>query len=131
MIKCNREHCLPCAALWTTEVEGRHAPQLYLLGAAKGGTTALAAALLKAGVLSAAGAKKEFHFFDRARLDGAYGALWAAGFRDYRSTLLPSSVQQVSFLGPVGVAPLSEPHSEAVLAATLDRYTPVTEVKWR
>jgi hypothetical protein len=59
----------------------------------------------------------QLHFLTRPLLDAAFGALWAAGFRDYRAQLLPSARQQVSFLGPTGVAPRSEPHDPEIIAA--------------
>eukprot|EP00962_Isochrysis_galbana_P061916 scaffold47756_cov376-Isochrysis_galbana.AAC.1 len=52
-------------------------------------------------------------------IERAFSTLWAAGFRDYRSTLALSISQQFSFLGPTGVAPASDPHDVEVMAARL------------
>lgn len=48
--------------------QGKHLPELYVLGAKKAATTSFAADLMKSGIGSVAGAAKEWHFFD-SRMD--------------------------------------------------------------
>ena len=84
-----------------------------------GGEYVALAALKRDGFPQIATLSMQLHFLTRPLLDAAFGALWAAGFRDYRAQLLPSSRQQISFLGPTGVAPRSEPHDPEVIAARI------------
>ena len=84
-----------------------------------GGEYAVLEALRREGFPPIATLSMQLHFLSRPLLDAAFGTLWAAGFRDYRTELLPSASQKVSFLGREGVAPRSEPHADEVIAARL------------
>eukprot|EP00421_Protoceratium_reticulatum_P026217 CAMPEP_0168464996 /NCGR_PEP_ID=MMETSP0228-20121227/55877_1 /TAXON_ID=133427 /ORGANISM="Protoceratium reticulatum, Strain CCCM 535 (=CCMP 1889)" /LENGTH=328 /DNA_ID=CAMNT_0008480537 /DNA_START=30 /DNA_END=1017 /DNA_ORIENTATION=+ len=80
-------HGFGCEALEFL-IEGRLVPEVYLLGAAKSGTSSLASDLRWAGIASNAGLAKEFHFFDelarthdepqKASLTQEERALWYA-----------------------------------------------------